>query len=63
MIDNEKINKLVESLREWDGVQAWENGEFIQCDYNGAFDLMNDAADMLSNLQAQINKLLESESL
>ena len=47
------VKELVEYMRSWDGVGAWsDNGEFIDVDYRGVFELLSMAAAALEEATA-----------
>lgn len=52
-----EIEKLKDRLLEWDGVDTVDNGEFIEVNYNGVFELLREAADALEQLQAKNDRL------
>ena len=52
-----EIEKLKDRLLEWDGVDTVDNGEFIEVNYHGVFDLLREAADALEQLQAENGSL------
>lgn len=47
-----EIEKLKDRLLEWDGVDTVDNGEFIEVDYHGVFDLLKEVATALDRLAA-----------
>lgn len=51
------IEKLKDRLLEWDGVETVDNGEFIEVNYHGVFELLREAADALEQLQAENDRL------
>lgn len=52
-----EIEKLKNRLLEWDGVDTVDNGEFIEVNYHGVFDLLKEAATALEQLQAENERL------
>lgn len=48
-----EIEKLIDLLNGLDGVDTVDNGEFIEVDYHGAFDLLKEAASALEQLQRE----------
>ena len=58
-----EIEKLKDRLLEWDGVDAWDNGEYIQVDYHGVFDLLKEAATALEQLAAYEDTGLTPEEI
>ena len=52
-----EIEKLKDRLLEWDGVDTVDNGEFIEVNYHGAFDLLKEAATALEQIQAENDRL------
>lgn len=52
-----EIEKLKDRLLEWDGVDTVDNGEFIEVNYHGVFELLRGAADALEQLQAENDRL------
>lgn len=54
-----EIEKLKDRLLEWDGVDTVDNGEFIEVNYHGVFELLREAVDALEQLQAKNNRLKE----
>ncbi len=52
-----EIEKLKDRLLEWDGVDTVDNGEFIEVNYHGVFELLREAADALEQLQAENDRL------
>ena len=51
------IEKLIDRLLEWGGVDAVDNGEFTEVNYHGVFELLREAADALEQLQAENDRL------
>lgn len=45
-----KVEELIKGLEKWDGVDAVYNGEYVEVDYHGLFELLDDAATMLQYL-------------
>lgn len=57
-----KVEELIKRLEEWGGVDAFYNGEYVEVDYHGLFELLDDAATMLQYLVEgadEINEALE----
>ena len=52
------VKELVEYMRSWDGVGAWsDNGEFIDVDYRGVFELLSMAAAALEEANTENESL------
>ena len=45
-----RAKKIEKKLREFDGVTTIYNGEYVDIDYGGLFDLLTSAADMIQSL-------------
>ena len=52
-----EIEKLIERLDGWDGVDAIYNREYVEVKYHGVFRLLEEAAAALEQLQAENEKL------
>ena len=52
-----EIEKLIERLDGWDGVDVIYNGEYVEAKYHGVFRLLEEAAAALEQLQAENEKL------
>lgn len=54
-----EVEKLIERLNDWDGVDAIYNGEFVEVNSHGVYLLLEEAAAALEQLQAENDRLKE----
>lgn len=52
-----EIEKLIERLNDWDGVDAIYNGEFVEVNSHGVYLLLEEAIAALEHLQAENERL------
>ena len=58
-----EIEELIERLNDCDGADAIYNGKFVEVKHHGVFDLLEEAASALEQLQAENEKLKAERDL